>query len=315
MASAEVSQGQFVSGAVGIRVPASSANIGPGFDAMGLALEIHDEIIAMVTEDPGVLVEVEGEGSGEVPLDERHLVVQAMNLAFEYMSVHPTGFVIKCRNAIPHGRGLGSSAAAIIGGIVVARELVVGGQELLPDKEVLNLALSLENHPDNLSASLYGGFTVSWLESADVAGSVCVDVHPDVVPIVVIPPHALETTKARGVLPTTVPMSQAIHNLSRAALLVHAMSSDPTLLLPATDDALHQHHRADIYPETAALLRAIRAQGIAAVASGAGPAVLILLNKSQTPDLASLESTLPSDWTTVAIPIDREGVRRVEIPA
>ena len=314
MASSEHAHGEFVSGAVGIRVPASSANIGPGFDAMGLALEIHDEIIAMVTEDAGVLVEVEGEGSGEVPLDERHLVVQAMNIAFEKMGVKPAGFVVKCRNAIPHGRGLGSSAAAIIGGIVIARELVVGGSDLLPNAEVLNLALSLENHPDNLSASLYGGFTVSWLESAHSAGSVCVNVHPDVIPIVVVPPHALETTKARGVLPETVPLSQAVHNLSRAALLVHAMSTDPNLLLPATDDALHQYHRADIYPETAQLLQQIRAQGVAAVASGAGPAVLILLNKAQTPDLNTLQTLLPVDWTIVAVPIDREGIRRVEIP-
>lgn len=303
----------FVTGAVGIRVPASSANIGPGFDAMGLALEIHDEIIAMVTEDPGVLVEVEGEGSGEVPLDERHLVVQAMNAAFNFMSVKPAGFVIKCRNAIPHGRGLGSSAAAIIGGMVLARELVVNGRELLPDPQILNLALSMENHPDNLSASLYGGFTVSWLESEDSAGSVCVDVHPDVVPMVVIPPHALETTKARGVLPDLIPMSQAVHNLSRSALLVYAMSTNPDLLLPATEDALHQHHRAHIYPETTELIKAIRDKGISAVASGAGPAVLVLINKNQTPDVNVLESVLPADWTTVAVPIDREGVRRVEM--
>jgi homoserine kinase len=280
---------------------------------MGLALQIHDEIIAMISDDPGVLIEVEGEGEGEIPLNENHLVAQAMNLAFNYMNVQPAGFVLKCRNAIPHGRGLGSSAAAIIGGLATARDLVVNGHELMTDSELLNLALSMENHPDNLSASLYGGFTVSWLESEVSAGSVCVDLHSDVIPIVLIPPHALATTKARGVLPELVPMSHAIHNVSRAGLLVHAMSTDPNFLLPATADLLHQNPRAEMYPETTELLKSIRARGIAAVASGAGPAVLLLMNKAENSHLGDLQELIPPDWTSVAVPVDREGVRRVEI--
>jgi homoserine kinase len=304
-----------VSGAVRMLVPASSANLGPGFDAMGLALQIHDEIIAMITDDPGILIEVEGEGKGEIPLNENHLVAQAMQMAFEYMNVKPAGFVLKCRNAIPHGRGLGSSAAAIIGGLAIARELVVNGHELMSDSDLLNVALSLENHPDNLSASLYGGFTVSWLDSESTAGSVCIGIHPDVIPIVLIPPHVLATTKARGALPDVVPMSHAIHNVSRAGLLVHAMSTDPHYLLPATADRLHQNTRADMYPETTQLLQSIRARGIAAVASGAGPAVLLLVNKSESDQLDQLRELVPSDWTSVAVPVDLEGVRRVEISA
>jgi len=304
----------FVTHAVRVVVPASSANLGPGFDAMGLALGIHDEITAMITDDQGIRIHVEGEGVGEVPTDETHLVAQAMNLGFATMNKIPAGYVIKCRNAIPHGRGLGSSAAAIIGGLAVARELVDGGSELLPDAELLNIALSMEGHPDNVSASLYGGFTVSWLESPAVAGSVSIKLHPDVIPIVAVPPNPLATSMARDVLDGQVLRSDATHNVARAGLLVHAMSANPEYLFPATADALHQDARAHIYPETTALIALLRAQNIAAVVSGAGPAVLMLIDKSQPAQLEVLAGLLPADWTSVAVPVDQEGVRRVEIP-
>jgi homoserine kinase len=303
----------FVSGAVRVIVPASSANLGPGFDSMGLAIEIHDEITAIVTDDQGLLIEVEGEGQDEVPRDESHLVAQAMNLGFEAMGHTPSGFILKCRNAIPHSRGLGSSAAAIIGGLVLARAMVNDGENLLPDSQLLNLALRMENHPDNLSAALFGGFTVSWLESESEAGSVNVKVHENVIPIVLIPPHGLATSRARSVLPTEVPMSAATHNLARAGLLVHAMTSDPSYLLPATSDRIHQDARADMYPETTELINAIRSHGVAAVASGAGPAVLILINKAQARELESLSALVPKDWTSIAVPIDRTGARRVAL--
>ena len=304
----------FVTHAVRVVVPASSANLGPGFDAMGLALGIHDEITAMITDDQGLRINVEGEGATEVPTDASHLVARAMNLGFATMGKIPAGYVIKCRNAIPHGRGLGSSAAAIIGGLAIARELVVGGPELLPDAQLLNVALSMEGHPDNLSASLFGGFTVSWLESPSEAGSVSIDLHPDVVPIVAVPPHALSTSSARGVLGDQVLRSDATHNVARAGLLVHAISVNPEYLFPATADALHQDARAQIYPETTELIALLRAKKIAAVASGAGPAVLMLINKSDPQQFDALAGLLPLDWTSVAVPVDQEGVRRVDIP-
>lgn len=300
-----------VTGAVRVLVPASSANLGPGFDAMGLALSIHDELTAMITDDSGVRIDIQGEGAGEVPTDERHLVVQAMNLGFATMGVEPAGFVLKCRNAIPHGRGLGSSASAIIGGLALARELVVGGGDLLPDSELLNVALAMESHPDNLSASLYGGFTVSWLESATQAGSVCIDIHPNVIPIVAVPPHVLPTEQARGVLSENVARADATHNVARAGLLVHAMSVDPSYLLSATSDALHQQARSHIYPETTALIESMRAEGIAAVASGAGPAVLLLVDRSHPEHARTVTRLVPPEWTSVAVPVDLEGVRRV----
>ena len=304
----------FVSGAVRIVVPASSANLGPGFDSMGLALAVHDELIAMVTSDIGIKVDVEGEGAGSVATDESNLVVRAMNRGFEAMNAEPAGFILKCRNAIPHGRGLGSSASAVIGGLAVARSLVEGGEDLLPDQQILNIALEFENHPDNLSAALYGGFNVAWLYSEGSAGAVQPLVHPDVVPIVLIPPHELATTKARGVLPQQVDRSAACHNLSRTGLLVYAMSHDPKLLLEATSDQLHQDARAHVYPETTTIISQLRAKNIAAMASGAGPAVLLLVDRNEIHELEKALSVVPADWTRIAVPIDFDGVRVLPLP-
>ena len=305
----------FVSGAVRIMVPASSANLGPGFDSMGLALAVHDELIAMVTNDVGIKVDVEGEGSGSVPTDESNLVVRAMNRGFKAMNAEPAGFILKCRNAIPHGRGLGSSASAVIGGLAMARSLVEGGEKLLSDQQILNIALEFENHPDNLSAALYGGFNVSWLNGEESAGAVQPIVHPDVVPIVLIPPHELETTRARGVLPQQVDRSAACHNLSRTALLVYAISHDPKLLLEATSDQLHQDARAHVYPETSIIISQLRARNIAAVASGAGPAVLLLIDRNNVHDLEEALAVVPAEWTRIAVPIDFDGVRELPLPA
>ncbi len=304
----------FVSGAVRIVVPASSANLGPGFDSIGLALAVHDELIAMVTSDQGIKVDVEGEGAGSVATDETNLVVRAMNRGFAAMNAPPPGFILKCRNAIPHRRGLGSSASAVIGGLAMARALVEGGEALLSDQQILNIALEFENHPDNLSAALYGGFNVSWLQSENTARAVQPIVHSDVVPVVLIPPHELATTKARGVLPQQVDRSAACHNLSRTGLLVYAISQDPKLLLEATSDRLHQDARADIYPETSAIISALRARNIAAMASGAGPAVLLLVDRNDASELEAALSVVPQEWTRIAVPIDFEGVRVLPLP-
>ncbi len=304
----------FVSGAVRVVVPASSANLGPGFDSIGLALAVHDELIAMVTSDEGIKVDVEGEGAGSIATDETNLVVRAMNRGFAAMNAPPPGFILKCRNAIPHRRGLGSSASAVIGGLAMARALVEGGEALLSDQQILNIALEFENHPDNLSAALYGGFNVSWLQSENTACAVQPIVHSDVVPVVLIPPHELATTKARGVLPQQVDRSAACHNLSRTGLLVYAISQDPKLLLEATSDRLHQDARAGIYPETSAIISALRARNIAAMASGAGPAVLLLVDRNDASELEAALSVVPQEWTRIAVPIDFEGVRVLPLP-
>ncbi len=233
---------------VRVLVPASSANLGPGFDSAGLALALEDELVGMVSADPGVRVEVVGEGSPDVPLDGSHLVIQAMKLAFDAMGVTPGGITLRCTNTIPHGRGLGSSAAAIIGGMVLARALVVEGGRQWSDAALLRTALMMESHPDNLAAAFHGGVTIAWVGDDGEPDFVRCDTHPDVRPVVAIPRDALHTKVARTVLPDAVPLADVIHNIARSSLLLHAMSQDPTRLLAATSDRIHQDARSSMYP-------------------------------------------------------------------
>lgn len=305
---------EFRSGPVRILVPASSANIGPGFDSLGLALSVYDELIAMVTEDEGVLVEVAGEGAADVPRDEHHLVVRAMNAAFEAMGVQPPGFVLRCRNVIPHGRGLGSSAAAIIGGMVLARAMVVNSN--FDDEALLATAITMESHPDNLAAALHGGFTVAWLDDHGHPGAVRLDPHVSVRAVLVVPVDTLPTVTAREVLPDSVNYAHASHNLARSALLVHALTTQPELLLEATSDRLHQQTRAGVYPESLSLMEKIRRAGHAAAISGAGPSVLVL---SESPHaLHAVEKIVSglAGWAVHEIPIGALGAHEspLEIP-
>ncbi|MEI7453535.1 MAG: homoserine kinase [Actinomycetes bacterium] len=257
-----------------VRVPATCANLGPGFDTFGLALQMYDSLVAMVSVDSGILIEVEGEGVQEVPRDASHLVVRAMALGFAAMQTLPAGFVLRCTNVIPHSRGLGSSAAAIIGGLVLARAMVVEGDELLPDALLLQVALGLESHPDNLAAALHGGFTNAWLEG-DGARSVRHELHSKITPIIAVPEFQVPTSEARSALEPMVSRQDASFNIARSALLVHALTTDPTLLFAATGDRIHQDSRRSIYPASMELLDALRAAGLPAVISGAGPSVLV----------------------------------------
>ena len=285
--------------AVTVQVPATSANLGPGFDSLGLALGLYDSITAMVSEDEGVLIEVEGEGTGQVALDASHLVARAMALGFTALGARPSGFVLRCVNVIPHGRGLGSSAAAIIAGLTLARGMVTGGDQLLSDHELLQLALSLEPHPDNLAAALHGGFTTAWIadESAHV---VRVDVHQDIHAVVAIPDFQVPTAHARSALPATVLRSDASFNIARSALLVHAMTRAPELLMDATEDRLHQEPRRSMYSSSMALTDSLREAGVAAVISGAGPTVLALGPAEQ---LDVVRLTAGADWRVLALPV------------
>jgi homoserine kinase len=271
---------------VTVRVPASSANLGPGFDSLGLALDVLD-VVTVEAFAPGpddaasVEVVVEGEGAGQVPLDESHLLVRSLRAGLAHVGAGRPRLRVHCRNAIPHGRGLGSSAATIVAGLVAARGLLAepGG---LDDGALLALATAAEGHPDNAAASLFGGFTVAWMDPAPGrtglrrAGAVRVPLDPRVAVVVAVPDGELATSRARAMLPAAVPHADAAFNAGRSALLVEALSRRPDLLLPATEDRLHQAQRAPALPATAALVAAVRARGAAAVISGAGPSVLVL---------------------------------------
>jgi homoserine kinase len=259
--------------AVRVRVPATSANLGPGYDTFGLALSRYDELTASVL-DAGIEVTVSGAGAGEVSLDETHLVVSSMRACFERLGEQPPGLRLSCANQIPHGRGLGSSAAAIVAGIQLARSLVLDGRDRMDDAAALVLATELEGHPDNVAACLLGGLTIAWLDRG--AGR-AVRVDPvGIHPVVFVPGEQSATHAARAALPSAVPHADAAFNASRAALLVVALTGRSELLLAATEDRLHQGYRAAGMPASAELMARLREAGIAAVISGAGSSVLAL---------------------------------------
>ncbi|WP_127573936.1 homoserine kinase [Georgenia faecalis] len=258
---------------VRVRVPATSANLGPGFDSLGLALEIWDEVDVRAVAGP-TTVTVRGEGAGTVGEGEDHLVVRAVRAGLEAAGAPQAGLELVCDNRIPHGRGLGSSAAAVVAGLVAARGLL-GPSSPLDDASLLALATELEGHPDNAAPALLGGATVAWVGD-DGPHAERVPVAADLFPTVLVPENRLLTRRARAVLPDVVPHADAARTLARAALLVLALGGRPDLLLPATQDWLHQDYRAAVMPETLALVRALRRRGHPAVVSGAGPTVLVL---------------------------------------
>ncbi|MEV4512545.1 homoserine kinase [Dactylosporangium sp. NPDC049525] len=283
---------------VTVRVPATSANLGPGFDALGLALSLHDEVEARVAAG-GVTVEVTGEGAGDLPGDGTHLVVRAMRRVFDELGEQPAGLALRCRNRIPQARGMGSSSAAIVAGVTLARALVTDGAERLDERALLRVAAELEGHPDNVAPCLLGGMTIAWTEDAG-ASAVRVEPAAAIRPFLFVPQERGLTEVARAALPATVPHADAALNAGRAALLVHAITVDPSHLFAATEDRLHQGYRAESMPGSAELVGSLRAEGVAAVISGAGPSVLALTTGGWAP------SPLPG-WRVLPLDVDVVG--------
>jgi homoserine kinase len=267
-------------------VAASTANLGPGFDSIGLALSLYDEI-TVETSDSSLVVEVEGEGAAQLALDSEHLVVRAIQCGLRAAGVDAPGLVVRCRNAIPHSRGLGSSAAAVVGGLAVANGLVVQvGSTPLSETELIQLSSEFEGHPDNAAAAVLGGAVVSWIDSSrDPPGfsAVRLRLHPDIHLFPAVPAERSSTAETRGLLPAQVSHADARFNVSRAALLVVALTERPDLLMTATEDVLHQPQRALAMPASAEYLRLLRRCDVAAVLSGAGPAVIALSTASRLP--------------------------------
>jgi homoserine kinase len=267
-------------------VAASSANLGPGFDSIGLALSVYDEIIVETT-DSGLVVEVDGEGAGELALGPGHLVVRAVERGLQAAGVSAPGLKVRCRNAIPHSRGLGSSAAAVVGGLAAVNGLVAqAGSTPLSQTQLIQLSSEFEGHPDNAAASVLGGAVVSWTDrGCDPPGysAVSLRLHPDIRLFPAIPELRSSTAEARVLLPAQVSHDDARFNLSRTALLVVALTERPDLLMAATEDLLHQPQRAPAMPASAEYLRLLRRYDIAAVLSGAGPAVIALSTAAELP--------------------------------
>jgi homoserine kinase len=305
-------------GTVAIEVPATSANLGPGFDCLGLALALFDRIEARFTDADEVRVQVQGEGAGRVATDSSNLVARIVRtglVAFdESGELAARGLELRCTNRVPHSRGLGSSAAAIVGGLAVATHLA-GVAGSVSESELIALATRLEGHPDNVAPGVLGGATIAWMQASEVgpvgrAARLAVD--PQIVPALVIPPAEASTAKARGALPATVPHADAAFNAARSALLVHALSSDPGLLFEATEDRLHQQQRRTVYPASLALVEQLRAMRIPAAISGAGPAVIAFAMAGDADVLvARIHDVVGDSARVLALPVSATGVRTV----
>ncbi len=307
-------------GPVAIEVPATSANLGPGFDSLGLALELRDRYTAEIV--PGsagragttreVRVEVIGEGAGGgVALGADNLVARAVAAGLAFLGEEqPAAIRLRCENRIPHGRGLGSSSAAVVGGIALARALSDRGERVLDDAAAIALASELEGHPDNAAPAVLGGATVAWTADGGGGCGVRVAVAPELVALVAIPAGALSTSTARGLLPAEVPMADAVFNVSRAALLVHALGRAPELLVEATADRLHQDRRQSAYPLSHALVADLRAAGFAAAISGAGPSVVVVAPAAAVDRAAEQAASLvAAGWVLEQLEVAAEGVR------
>ncbi|MPY80163.1 MAG: homoserine kinase [Actinophytocola sp.] len=312
--------------AVRVRVPASTANLGPGFDTLGMALGRYDHIEVRTLAESGLTVDVADAGAGgiaDVPRDESHLVVRVLRRTFDHLGVAPAGLVLHCENAIPHARGLGSSAAAVVAGAAAAYALA---DRPLDHDAVLRIAAEFEGHVDNAAASLLGGAVIAWQDegqshvaatteapekAADGTGAAAgarwhaerIAPHSSIRPVVAIAGQRSSTDATRGLLPESVPHGDAVFSAGRTALAVHALTSAPELLVAATADRLHQHYRAPAYPATAHLIEALRKSGVAAAVSGAGPTVLALTTDGRIPD--GIDT---SGFTLVELPIDSAGV-------
>ena len=294
--------------AVRVTVPASSANLGPGFDALGIALALYDAVHVEVVDGPDGTAEVsaEGEGAAAIPTDHEHLVVRVLHRTWAELGLPRRAVRLRCRNSIPHSRGLGSSAAAIVAGVAAAYELA--GFALRDNKnldQALHLAAAEEGHADNVAASLLGGVVIAW-QDGDRFRATSLPAHADLHPVAFVPAGESSTHTTRGLLPAQVPHADAAFNAGRAALAVHALTTDPSLLPVATEDRLHQDYREPAWPATIELVRRLRAAGVAAAVSGAGPTVLALPPRGELPN--SAHST---GFTALHLPVDRCGVRVV----
>lgn len=291
-----------------IEVPATSANLGPGFDCFGLALDWRDTVVVETTgtgSRPEVFVEIEGEGRDRLPVDARNLIVRSLQTGLDRLGARFEGLRVRVRNTIPQGRGLGSSSAAIVAGLAAAHALVRPGDRFDPD-EWLPVADQLEGHPDNVAAALFGGLVLAYRSVADGRlAAATVGVHPELAGLALVPDQPLATEAARSVLPARVPHADAAANAGRAALMLHAMTAAPDLLFEATADWLHQSYRGPSMPGSYALVAALRERGVPAVVSGAGPTVLVL---GRRPTLDRADALAPTGFQAVPVSVG-PGVR------
>ena len=293
---------------VHVRVPASSANLGPGFDALGLALGLYNEIEA--GESDRVTVMIEGEGAAHLALDENNVVARGVRAAYEAAGRPFRGCVIACLNRIPLARGLGSSAAAWVGGLVAGNALL--GSPLDRDA-LLALAARAEGHPDNVAAALLGGLTVAY-GGSDGARAISLPVPDGLRWIVLVPGVSMSTAEARAILPASVTRADAVFNVQRVALLLASLQAGRSdLLSAALEDRLHEPYRMRLFSWMADVTKAARAAGaLGCVLSGAGPSLLaVARDEANATNVArAMEQTLAAAGVKGAahsLPVDTQG--------
>lgn len=308
----------FTPRSVQVRVPATSANLGPGFDTLGIALAFGDEVTATTREEPGALVRVEGVGAGEVPTDASNLVVRSAAHVYTSLGRELPGVELVAHNRIPHGRGMGSSGSAIVAGVMIAAGLLASDPESpleLSEAQLLEFATELEGHPDNVAPALFGGLTIAWTTEQGPKFKRLL-VHRGVAPLELVPSFTMSTELARSLQPSQVPHEDAVFNVSRSALLIAALTQSPELLFEATEDRLHQNYRGEAMPQTRDLIADLRSRGHAAVVSGAGPSVLVLSNGSQERlEAADYVAERYPDWRVLTLAVDTKGATVEQIPA
>jgi homoserine kinase len=291
---------------VSVKVPATSANLGPGFDTLGMALSYYDELDVEVVAGSGVTVEVTGEGAGEVSTDASNLIVRSIAHVFEQTNQTLPGLKLKAKNVIPHGRGMGSSGAAVVAGVMAAKGLLAGIVEFTPE-QLLQLATDLEGHPDNVAPALFGGLTIAWEDDNGPHHKKLI-VHRGVSPLELIPNFKMSTAIARALQPESVPHADAVFNVSRSALLVAALTQSPELLMAATEDRLHQDYRSEAMPEAGEVIDLMRKNNHAAVVSGAGPSVLVLASDpAERMDAVKLAAQHFPQWRALVLAVDFKG--------
>lgn len=262
-----------------VKTPATSANLGPGFDTLGLALKIYDtlevEFYPNNLGEPTLKIGIYGEGETTLAKDETNLVAKSMRTVFDAVNVSQPNIFLQANNVIPQGFGLGSSAAAIVSGMLAANTVLPTSHKL-SGSEIFNLACQIEGHPDNVSAALDGNLAISWKNELSKFAFVSVPVLSTIKAAIFVPKTSVNTKTVRNVLPETVTHTQAVNNLARVALLVHGLTVDSDLLFPGTADFLHQNYRKSSMQNSFQLMCLLRNAGYAAAISGAGSAVLVL---------------------------------------
>lgn len=293
---------------VKVRVPATSANMGPGFDSIGMALNLYNYVTAEDT-GSGLKIDILDDTKKFLPTDERNLIYTSMKVIFDKVGYHPDGLHLVLENNVMVTRGLGSSSAGIVSGLVAANEL--SGRQLTKD-DLLNIAAEIEGHADNVTPALMGGFTVNAMENGDIK-YFRTDIKDDLRFAAFVPDFFLQTKKARGVLPKSVSRSDAVYNIGRSALLTASMISGAyDNIKMAVGDKLHQDYRKSLIPGMDEIFKLSYSNGALGVyLSGAGPTIMAIL-RSTNSDFegrmkAELKKSVLDNWNLHMLKADNDG--------